>query len=79
VICDLTNKMGDLAKVLIFLGVILMAVGVSVFFINKVPFIGRLPGDILIQKKNFTFYFPLATSILVSVILSLIFWLIQRR
>jgi uncharacterized protein HemY len=44
---------------------------------GKVPFIGRLPGDILIQKRNFTFYFPLTTSILVSIILTLILWILS--
>ncbi len=48
-------------------------------FLDKIPYLGKLPGDILIQKKNFTFYFPLATSILISIILSLIFWLWPRR
>lgn len=45
---------------------------------SRIPFLGKLPGDILIQKKNFTFYFPLATSIIVSVVLSLILYLISR-
>jgi len=48
-------------------------------FLDKIPYLGRLPGDILIQKNNFTFYFPLATSILISIILSLVFWLWSRR
>jgi hypothetical protein len=45
---------------------------------SRIPFLGRLPGDIVIQKKNFTFYFPLVTSILISVILSLVFYIISR-
>ena len=48
-------------------------------FLDKIPYLGKLPGDILIQKKNFTFYFPLATSVLISIILSLVFWLWSRR
>jgi hypothetical protein len=48
-------------------------------FVGKIPYIGRLPGDIIIQKKNFTFYFPLATSILLSIFLSLLFWILSRR
>jgi hypothetical protein len=50
------------------------------FFRNTgIPFIGKLPGDIVIQKKNVTFYFPVATSIILSVILSLIFYLLSRK
>ncbi|MFH1783124.1 MAG: DUF2905 domain-containing protein [Candidatus Omnitrophota bacterium] len=47
--------------------------------IGKIPWLGRLPGDILIKKDNFTFYFPLTTSILISVILTLIFIFIGRK
>jgi len=71
--------MQEIGKTLIIFGVILLGVGLLLAFVNKVPFLGKLPGDILIQKKNFTFYFPLATSILLSIILSLIFWLWSRR
>lgn len=71
--------MQEIGKTLIIFGVILTGLGLVLTFMNKMPFIGRLPGDILIQKKNFTLYFPLATSILVSIILSLIFWLWPRR
>ncbi|MFA5114587.1 MAG: DUF2905 domain-containing protein [Candidatus Omnitrophota bacterium] len=46
---------------------------------NKVPFLGKLPGDVYIHRKNFTFYFPIATSILISIVLSLIFWLWSKR
>ncbi len=71
--------MQAIAKTLIIFGVILIGVGVLLNFANRIPFIGKLPGDILIQKKNFTFYFPVATSILISIILSLVFWLLSRR
>jgi hypothetical protein len=70
---------GSIGKALIIFGVILLGVGIMLSVINKIPFIGRLPGDIYIQKKNFSFYFPIATSMLVSIILSLIFWLWSRR
>jgi len=52
---------------------------VLLYFLRGVPFIGRLPGDIFIQKKNFTFYFPLATSLLLSAILSVLFYFLNRR
>jgi hypothetical protein len=71
--------MQEIGKTLIIFGAILIGVGILLVFFNKIPLLGKLPGDIYIQKKNFTFYFPLATSILISIILSLIFWLWPRR
>ena len=71
--------MPAIGKALILFGVILIGIGVLLTFINKIPFIGRLPGDVYIQKKNFTFYFPITTSILISILLSFIFWLWSRR
>ena len=68
-----------IGKFLMFLGLIVAAIGGLLLMSGKIPWIGRLPGDIMIQKRNFTFYFPLATSILLSLILTLIFWLIGRR
>ena len=68
-----------LGKALIFFGVILVGVGFLLVLFNKIPFLGKLPGDIYIQKKNLTFYFPLTTSIIVSIVLSLIFRLWPRR
>jgi hypothetical protein len=70
---------GPIAKTLIILGIILIGIGVLFALINKMPYIGKLPGDIYVQKKNFSLYFPLTTSILISIILSLIFWLWPRR
>jgi len=71
--------MQALARALIIFGLLLFGIGILLNFAHKLPFLGKLPGDICIQKKNFTFYFPLATSILISIILSLIFWLARRR
>lgn len=68
-----------IGKLLLMLGIILAAIGGLILLAGKVSWIGRLPGDILIQKKNVTFYFPLATSILVSIVLTLLFWLMGRR
>lgn len=70
--------MTDLAKMIIVLGAVLIIVGLIMLFIQKLPFLGKMPGDIVIKKDNFTFYFPLGTSILVSIILSLIFYLIGK-
>ncbi len=67
-----------MAKIIIILGVVLAAIGVVMLFIEKMPFLGKLPGDILIKKEQFTFYFPLTTSILVSIIISLVLYLIGK-
>jgi hypothetical protein len=71
--------MHELGKILVVFGIILIGVGFVLLLAGKIPFVGRLPGDIFVQKKNFTFYFPLASSIIVSIILSLLFWLFARR
>ena len=64
-------------KVLILLGVVLLGVGLLLTFFDKIPFLGKLPGDIHIKRENFQFYFPITTSIVISVLLSLIFWAIS--
>lgn len=68
-----------LGRVLMALGAILLAVGGLITLAGKIPGLGKLPGDIAIQRGNFTFYFPLATSLLVSIILTLVFALLGRR
>jgi uncharacterized protein YybS (DUF2232 family) len=67
-----------LGKLLIVLGVVLVVAGVLVQFAGRIPWLGRLPGDISIQRENFSFYFPVTTSIVLSVVLSLLFWLFRR-
>ncbi|TRZ96464.1 DUF2905 domain-containing protein [bacterium] len=71
--------MAAIGKTLIIFGIILVALGIALICLEKIPFLGKLPGDIYIQKKNLTVYFPLTTSILISIIISLIFWLWSRR
>ena len=66
-------------KLLIVLGGLLIIVGAAILLVGRIPWLGRLPGDIYIERRNFTFVFPLATSILVSVILSLVWYLFSRR
>lgn len=61
------------------LGVVVAAVGLLFMLSDKIPWLGRLPGDIVVRRKNFTFYFPLATSILISVVLTFLLWLFGRR
>ncbi len=70
--------MGETAKAIILIGVVLIVVGLVLLLFQKTPFPGKLPGDILIKKDNFTFYFPLATSIIISIIISLILYLIGK-
>jgi hypothetical protein len=70
--------MGDLPKTLIIFGAVLVILGVVFLLVQKVPFLGKLPGDIVIRRENFTVYFPLGTSILISIILSLILFLIGK-
>ena len=65
-------------KILILLGIVFTAVGLLLMASPNMPWIGKLPGDICITKGDFTFYFPLATSVLISVILSLILLFIGR-
>ncbi|WP_203473782.1 DUF2905 domain-containing protein [Dissulfurispira thermophila] len=71
--------MQHIGKFLIIMGIVIAVIGGLVMLSGKISWLGRLPGDIVIQKKNFTFYFPLATSILISIILTLIFWIVGRR
>ncbi|MBS1853858.1 MAG: DUF2905 domain-containing protein [Acidobacteria bacterium] len=68
-----------LGRMLIVAGLVLVAAGVVVTLLAKLPLpLGRLPGDIRIEGKHGSFYFPLATCLLVSVVLSLVMWLVRR-
>ncbi len=75
----MTEGIQQIGRLLIVLGVVIAAVGVLLTMSGKIPWLGRLPGDILVQRRNFTFYFPLATSIVISIVLTLLFWLFGRR
>ena len=71
-----------LGRFLILIGAIIVLIGGFLLWIGKTPglgWLGRLPGDIYIERKNFSFYFPLTTGLLLSLILSLILWLLTRR
>ena len=70
--------MSDLGRLLIVAGVILVIVGAVFLLAPKLPWLGRLPGDITYQRGNFSFYLPLGTCILISIILTVIFWLLRR-
>jgi hypothetical protein len=69
----------DFGKILIVIGLVIVIVGVLIAMGGKIPWIGRLPGDVTIKGEKFTFYFPVATSILISIILSLLFWFIGKK
>ena len=69
---------GPLGKMLILLGVFIILIGLFLLIGDRVPWVGRLPGDIIIRKKNFTFYFPIVTSIIISIILTLLFMLFRK-
>jgi hypothetical protein len=69
----------EFGKLLIFFGALLVILGAAFILAGKIPWLGKLPGDIYIQRRNFTFFFPLTTSILLSVLLSLLLSLFSRR
>jgi hypothetical protein len=71
--------MSEIGKLLIYAGAVLLLLEVVFVLASKIPWPGRLPGDIYIQRRNMTFYFPLATSLILSMLLSLIFYLLSRR
>lgn len=71
--------MSDVGKTLVVLGLFIALVGVVLTFVGRVPWLGRLPGDIYVQRGNWSLYFPLATSLVLSVVLSLVFYLLGRR
>lgn len=66
-------------RALIVCGIVLAVVGLVLVFGGKLTWFGRLPGDVYIQKKNFSFYFPITTSILISIILSIVLFVLRRR
>ena len=65
-------------KTLILFGLILIVAGLLWTFGGKIPLLGKLPGDIRIERENFSFYFPLGTCILISLVVSLLLWLFRR-
>jgi hypothetical protein len=68
-----------IGRMLITAGIVLLVVGLLITFAGRLPFrLGRLPGDIYIQGRSSTFYFPIATCIVISLLLSLVFWVLRR-
>ena len=72
-------NLDDVGKVLIGFGLLIVLLGVVLLVAGRVPWLGRLPGDIYVRRGNWAFYFPLATSLVVSAVLTLVFWILNRR
>ncbi len=70
--------MPSMGKMLIVIGVILIVLGLAYTYGPRIPWLGKLPGDISIKRDNFTFYFPIVTSIIISIILSIIFSIFRK-
>ncbi len=71
--------MAGTGKILVLIGILIIIAGLVIWLGgDKLQWLGRLPGDIRIERENFRFYFPITTMILLSVILSMIIWLIRR-
>jgi hypothetical protein len=73
------NEFSGIGKILIVTGAILLVFGIIIVFSNKIPFLGKLPGDFSWKGKNWSVYFPLGTSILLSIILSLLMYLFRKH
>ncbi len=70
--------MSGLGKILIVSGGLMALLGVFLVFSDKIPWLGRLPGDIFVKRENFSFYFPLTTCILISLLFSLLVFLFRK-
>jgi membrane protein implicated in regulation of membrane protease activity len=70
---------GELGRVLVAVGLLVAVVGLVLILAGRIPWLGRLPGDIAVQRGNWSFYFPLTTSIVISLLLSLLLYVIGRR
>ncbi|HEX6438583.1 MAG TPA: DUF2905 domain-containing protein [Candidatus Binatia bacterium] len=70
--------MPEFGRTLIILGIVIIALGVLFTFGGKIPWLGHLPGDIHVQRGRFSFYFPISTCIVISVLISLVLYLFRR-
>lgn len=69
----------SIGKSMILFGIILIVIGSLFVLFGKIPWFGRLPGDIMIKREGFTFYFPVATMLILSIVLTILFNIIGRR
>lgn len=67
-----------MGKMLIVMGIVLIILGIIITVGPKIPWIGRLPGDIIIKKEHFSFYFPITSCIIISIVLTLLFYLLRK-
>lgn len=72
------NPLPGLGKILIATGLVIAGIGILLALTPKVPWLGKLPGDLLIKKDNFRFYFPVTTCIIISIILTFLFYLFRK-
>jgi hypothetical protein len=70
--------MPGIGRMLVIAGVLLVILGLGFMFADKIPYVGRLPGDIFIKREKFSFYFPLTTSIIISIILTVLFSIFRK-
>ena len=70
--------MAGIGRIFIYLGLFLVILGIALTLIGRIPWLGHLPGDITIERERFTFYFPLATCLIISIVLSLVLYLFRR-
>jgi len=70
--------MPAMGKVFIILGVLFIIMGLAFMFGDRIPFLGKLPGDVYIKRERFSFYFPLTTSILISIVLTILFSIFRK-
>ena len=70
--------MPEIGRTLIFLGIVIIALGVLFIFGGKIPWLGHLPGDLHLHRGRFSFYFPMTTCIVISVLISLVLYLFRR-
>ena len=68
----------SVGKIIVLIGLVLIVIGLLVQYSDKIPFLGRLPGDIRIEKENVKIYIPITSSILISVLLTIVFYIISR-
>jgi hypothetical protein len=73
------GRMSDVGRVLFVVGVLVAAVGLALTFADRIPWLGRLPGDVVVRRGPVTFYAPIATSIVVSIVLTVLLNLFWRR
>jgi hypothetical protein len=70
--------MAEIGRILLVVGGVLLVLGLVLTFAGRLPFLGRMPGDLVYRRGNFTLYFPIVTSIVLSLLLTAILWLFRR-